>query len=81
MSLHSVSRFANSKSFVKLCGTQGPFCLPHTEMVLVPKQCPLVWRLATVAPFRPRTGNPKDPRKPILNRLTLTLPESLSVEI
>ena len=59
MSLHSVSCFANSKSVVKLRGVQGPFCLPHTETVLVPEQRPPVWRLATGAPSRPQTGNPK----------------------
>ena len=59
MSLHLVSRFTDSKSVVKLCGARGPFCLPHTEAVLVPKQCPLVWRLTTIAPSRPRTGNQK----------------------
>jgi len=35
---------------VKIRGARGPFCLSHTDTVLVPELCPPAQWLATIAP-------------------------------
>ncbi len=56
---------------LKICGAQGPVCLPHAGLVSGSKLCPTKWRPTTFAHLNLWMWEPVTAQKPLLLSLTL----------